>query len=401
MNPFLTSEQLSTSVSVPAAIQRRTVLSFYSAAAASITVTALIRLALDGALEDKNRFIIYLPAVMFSAWYGGFGPGVLAFFLGGIAGILVYISPAFTFNWADTSNSLGLLLYFAAGGCIVFLAQAHRSALNQAEIKQHQLEAEMLQRKQLADQHAQLLVREQAARSEADKSNAMKSQFVGMVAHELRTPLTLIKGFASSMLAEDVTWQAADQHHFINIIDEEADRLNDLVDQLLDLTQIQAGQLRIHTQQFSLPEVISNAQGELDSLAKNHRLTLALSPDLPLIWADPKRLAQVFLNLVGNAAKYSPPNTSITITAQKQGSGIQVDVADEGSGIPLQHRTRVFEAYRQLDDVKWQSSKGSGLGLAICKGLIEAHGGTIWIGEKATPGTIISFTLPGSEINKV
>jgi signal transduction histidine kinase len=396
MNPYPTSEPLATGMNTPVAFKRLATLPQYGAAIASIAATAFIRLLLDGSLEDKNRFIIYLPAVLLSAWYGGFAPGVLAFLLGGIAGILINVTPAFTFHWADASNSLGLLLYFVAGGCTLFWVRAQSNIQYQAEVRRRQLEAEVLERKRLVDHHAELLLREQAARAEADQSNAMKSQFVGMVAHELRTPLTLIKGFASSMVAADVVWEVADQHKFLHIIDEEADRLNDLIDQLLDLTQIQSGKLRIHALLYSLPEIIAHAKAGMESLAQNHRLTLTIPPELPDIMADPQRLSQVLLNLVGNAAKYAPPDTAITVTAREHEAGIQVDVEDEGPGIPPEQRANVFEAYRQLDDELWRSKKGSGLGLAICKGLIEAHGGVIWIGEKTPPGTVVSFTLPAA-----
>jgi signal transduction histidine kinase len=397
MNPSRYSKHLFPSVSKPNVFTGRSGLPHYGAVIASIGLTAFIGLLLDGSLADKNRFIIYLPAVLFSAWYGGFVPGVLAFLLGGIAGVIVYGLPVFNFNWSDSSNSLGLLLYFMAGGCMVFWVRAQENAHSQAAVKHHDLEREVLERTRIADQQSQLLIHEQHARAEADKSNAMKSQFVGMVAHELRTPLTLIKGFTSSMLAEDVIWEADDQHKFLQIIDEEADRLNELIDQLLDVTQMQAGKLRIHPLLYSFAEIISHTGSELEILAQNHQLILAISQDLPLIMADPQRLAQVLLNLVGNATKYSPPHTTITITAQQHASGIQVDVADEGAGIPLSQRTKVFEAYRQLDDGAVRSTKGSGLGLAICKGLVEAHGGTIWIGEQVAPGTLVSFMLPLSD----
>ncbi|MEO8607590.1 MAG: ATP-binding protein [Chloroflexota bacterium] len=394
MNPFPPSEPLTLSVSAPTIFKWRIALPHYGAAVASIAGTAFIRLLLDGSLEDKNRFIIYLPAVLFSAWYGGFVPGVLAFLMGGVAGVLVYGSPAFTFHWADPSNSLGLLLYFVAGGCIVFWVRAQSNIQYQTQVKQERLEGAVLERERAAEQHTQLLAHEQKARAEADKSNAMKSQFVGMVAHELRTPLTLIKGFASSMVADDVVWELDDQRKFLHIIDEEADRLNELIDQLLDLTQIQSGKMRVHTMWYSLGEIFAHAQSSMESLAQKHHLILNISKTLPIIMVDPQRLAQVLLNLVGNAAKYSPPDGTITVTAQIKGAEIQVDVADEGAGIPLPLRAMVFEAYRQVDDVIWRSIKGSGLGLAICKGLIEAHGGRIWVGDQATTGTIVSFTLP-------
>jgi K+-sensing histidine kinase KdpD len=335
MNTSRYSKHLFLSVSIPSIFKWRGMLPDYGVVLASIGLTAFIGLLLDGSLADKNRFIIYLPAVLFSAWYGGFVPGVLAFLLGGIAGVLVYGVPVFSFNWAESSNSLGVLIYFVTGGCTVFWVRAQGNTHSQAAVKHQGLEQEVLERRWLAQQQGQLLMQEQHARAEADQSNAMKSQFVGIVAYELRTPLTLIKGFASSMLAEEVVWEAHDQHKFLQIIDEEADRLNDLIEQLLDVTQIQAGKLRIHPQVCSFAEIISHAESELNILAQNHRLILTISQDLPLIMADPQRLAQVLLNLVGNAAKYSPPHTTITVTAHQHASGIQVDVADEGSGIPL------------------------------------------------------------------
>ena len=110
--------------------------------------------------------------------------------------------------------------------------------------------------------------------------------------------------------------------------------------------------------------------------------------------ADGERIAQVLINLVGNAAKYSPPQTTIAITARQADNVLQVDVADQGPGIPAQDRAHVFEAFEQLNHESTRRTGGAGLGLAICRGLIEAHGGRIWAQARPGPGTVISFTLP-------
>jgi signal transduction histidine kinase len=123
-------------------------------------------------------------------------------------------------------------------------------------------------------------------------------------------------------------------------------------------------------------------------------LVLKITPDLPSVSVDGQRIAQVLTNLAGNAAKYSPPGTRITISAYPIENAIQIDVADQGIGIPAKEREHVFEAFRQLENESSNRARGAGLGLAICKGLVEAHGGKIWIQERAEPGTVVSFTIP-------
>ncbi|MDX1991270.1 MAG: ATP-binding protein, partial [bacterium] len=127
---------------------------------------------------------------------------------------------------------------------------------------------------------------------------------------------------------------------------------------------------------------------------KQHTLHITGHDTTALILADPLRIAQVLVNLVGNSVKFSPPGTTITLSAQLCGGFVRVDVSDEGSGIPVNAHEIVFEAFRQLDRADHAQSRGAGLGLAICKGLVEAHGGKIWVQHRETPGTTISFTLP-------
>jgi signal transduction histidine kinase len=246
----------------------------------------------------------------------------------------------------------------------------------------------------IAIDNIRLLAAEAKARREAEQANDLKMKFLAMISHELRTPLTSIKGFATTLLADDVQWHPSSQRDFLHTISEEADKLGDLIEQLLDLSRLEAGILRIVPKAQTLDKIIATAMAQLQTVTADHHLALDVPHDLPLIHVDAQRIAQVLTNLVGNAAKYSPPQTPITLSAHQAGDVLQIDVADQGPGIPPQERVRVFEPFQQLESQASNRTKGAGLGLAICKGLVEAHGGCIWIQDRSAPGTIISFTLP-------
>ncbi len=241
--------------------------------------------------------------------------------------------------------------------------------------------------------NVRLFAAEARARQEAEQANQVKLKFLAMISHELRTPLTSIKGFASTLLATDVTWDAESQRDFATIISDEADKLTELIGQLLDLSRLQAGKLRIQPESRTLSEIVGTAMAELQSIVAQHRLVIDIPPGLPPVFVDTQRIAEVLVNLVGNAVKYAPSATPITISATAREADLQVNVGDEGPGIPLENRERVFEAFLQLENSPLQQGKGLGLGLAICRGLIEAHGGKIWVADTRC-GTTMSFTLP-------
>jgi signal transduction histidine kinase/DNA-binding NarL/FixJ family response regulator len=245
----------------------------------------------------------------------------------------------------------------------------------------------------LEDQRAALLQREQLARQEAERSVTLQRLFLGTISHELRTPLASIKGYSSTLLATDVSFEQEDQRAFLEIIDTEADRLTELIDQLMDIVQIQAGAFRVTPEQTTLEDILAEAMPQLQTLASHHPLQVTLPPNLPPVWADRWRIGQVLTNLVGNAAKFSPPDTPIRVSALPLADAVQVCISDEGSGIPPSEHALVFEVFYQVLSER-QRKPGSGLGLTICKALVEAHGGQIWIEDTPQPGTAIAFTLP-------
>jgi PAS domain S-box-containing protein len=272
------------------------------------------------------------------------------------------------------------------------LVQERTAALMEANAR---LEAEIVERERIEQERADLLRREQEARAEAEKANQLKVKFLATISHELRTPLASIVGFASTLLAEDVTFDEKTSREFVGIIEDEAEKLTELIEQLLDVSRIEAGTMGMMREYQPFEMILNKAMAEFKTLTTEHVLTIQMPDDLPFVFIDPRRVAQVLANLVTNAVKHAPPHTEIAIRVNTVDEGIQVDVVDHGPGIAPQYHQVVFEAFRQIEDEKF-AKKGVGLGLAICKGIIEAHGGRIWISSRAGTGTTISFILPAT-----
>ena len=239
-----------------------------------------------------------------------------------------------------------------------------------------------------------LLEVEEDSRHEAERANEIKTGFLAMISHELRTPLTSIIGYTTTLLAEDVAWEPDEQSDFIQTIQREARRLEELIDHLLVLSRLEAGMLPISPEPVTLHEILDDVLPQFQILTSGHRLTTHLPASLPPVYVDSRRIAQVLVNLVRNASTYAPEGTEINISASVRGSFVQINVSDQGPGIsPTDHKW-VFKAFQRGANVEKSLAQGAGLGLAICKGLVEAHGGRIWIKKKTTPGATVSFTIP-------
>lgn len=241
-------------------------------------------------------------------------------------------------------------------------------------------------------QRAEMLERERAARTAAEEADRLKTTFLAMVSHELRSPLTSILGYADTILAEDVEWDVDSQRQFVATIHEEAERLESMVDQLLDAARLQSGALPVKAEPVALDEVVADAEPQLYAITPQHKLQVAIPDDLPPVMADETRISQVLVNLVENAAKYSPSNSTIAVLARRVDDVVIVEVVDEGNGIDSEDREVIFEAFRRARGNG--SDGGAGLGLAICKAIVEAHGGEIWVKDGPMPGATICFTLP-------
>lgn len=220
----------------------------------------------------------------------------------------------------------------------------------------------------------------------------MRSSLVSTVSHELRTPLAAIKGYASTMLAEDVEWDRASQNEFLTIISDESDRLTNLVNNLLDLSRIEAGSLRLSREKCDIQEAIHEAAKQA-GLTPGNNLEVRVETKLPHLYADPPRLESILRNLIENAVKYGGEQAKVCVEVGKKGKDFLFRVSDDGPGIPEKERQHIFESFYRVDDSLARLTSGAGLGLAICQGLVRAHGGRIWAEAQVT-GACIAFTIP-------
>jgi signal transduction histidine kinase len=222
----------------------------------------------------------------------------------------------------------------------------------------------------------------------------MKDQLLSTVSHELRTPLAAIKGFTTTLLREDVRWDEPTQRDFLKIIEEETDRLGELIDNLLDMSKIEAGVLRVDKEPTQLRNLVREAIDRARRRSEAHWFVVDLPAELPRVWSDSRRIRQVLNNLLENAIKYSPHGGQITVTAEVEGDYATVGVADSGPGIPPEFLDKIFQRFFQVDAANTRKTGGSGLGLSISKGIVEALGGKIWAESTPGRGSIFRFTLP-------
>ena len=220
----------------------------------------------------------------------------------------------------------------------------------------------------------------------------MKSSLVSTVSHELRTPLAAIKGYASTLLADDVEWDHSSQHEFLTIISDESDRLTNLVNNLLDLSRIEAGSLKLSREKCDVEATIQRAMKQTP-LAPGNQFEVQVEAKLPTLYADPPRLESILRNLIENAVKYGGNDAKVTVQVARQEQDFVFRVMDDGPGIPENERDRVFDSFYRVDDGLARLTSGAGLGLAICQGLVRAHGGRIWVDPQVL-GNCIAFTIP-------
>ncbi len=229
--------------------------------------------------------------------------------------------------------------------------------------------------------------------SEYKEIERLKDEFLSLVSHELRTPLHHIKGFASSLLQPDVEWDPEVQRDFLQSINQEVDRLTDLVDKILHLSRLRSGVLPMQKRWWAVEDVIQGALRHCRCLL-NRDITLDLPESLPPAWMDGREIETVLRNLLENAVKFSPPESPIVLGVRyrEKEEALYFWVQDQGPGIPPEDQERVFEHFYRGRGQR--ASPGTGLGLAICKRIVEAHGGRIWVESAPGEGACFHFLIP-------
>jgi len=227
-----------------------------------------------------------------------------------------------------------------------------------------------------------------------------QTEFVSTVSHELRTPLTSIKGFADTILRAGDRLDLAQQRRYIDIIKQQADRLTRLVEDLLAVSRLESKKLQLTVRAIDLREAIQRVTHILSEKARNHKINEVIPPGLPLVWADADRLEQILTNLIDNAIKYSPAETTVTVVARDVPGTpemVEFSVADQGGGIPQEHLPEIFSKFSRLDNPLTRQTEGTGLGLYITRSLVVALGGQIKV--TSVPGcTTFTVQLPAASL---
>lgn len=226
------------------------------------------------------------------------------------------------------------------------------------------------------------------------RTDELRSALLSSVSHDLRTPLSSIKAAASSLLQEDVQWDEEERRSFASTIEREADRLNRLVGNLLDMSRIEGGALRPEKEWFPLDELIHDVVDRMRDTLSGRQVRTSIPDDLPPVSIDYLQMDQVLTNLLENANRYTPVGSPIDIRVEVVGKEIIVSIEDRGPGIAPQDRERIFDKFYRVLGTQRKGTEGSGLGLAVCRGLIEAHGGRIWVEKREGGGARFRFSLP-------
>ena len=349
----------------------------YVLAVLMMTACGLISAALQGRIDEAHLILVFLLGTLPVALRGDRGAAITAAFLAIAAFDVFFVPPRYTLAVADPQY----LFTFAVMGLFGVIISSLTAALS----------SDVHATRQFAIEHARARAEAEEARLQAE-TERLRSALLSSVSHDLRTPLTGIVGAASALVDGVDALSPQVRRELAQGIVEEADRMTRLVTNLLQATRLDAGEPGLARVWFPIEEAVSPALARLGAAASEHPIALNMPPDLPLVWADPVLLAQVFTNLLENAAKHTPPGTPIAVSVSHDGAALRVEVADEGAGLPAGDEERVFEKfYRSPGGAVTQ---GTGLGLAIARGVIEAHGGSIQALNRAEGGASFRFSLP-------
>jgi two-component system sensor histidine kinase KdpD len=224
------------------------------------------------------------------------------------------------------------------------------------------------------------------------RTDDLKTALLNAVSHDLRTPLASIIASTGSLRQHDVTWTTEERDDFIEAIEQQAQRLSGIVGNLLDLSRIEAGALKPDKQLHDVSALVDDVVSRMHETTSRHDLHVHVDPDLPPVAVDEVQIDQVLANLIENATKYAPPGTTIDVTARREGANLQIEVSDRGPGVPANEIEQLFAPFYRASGQR--SASGLGLGLAVARGLVEAHGGRIWAGNRPQGGSRFVFTLP-------
>jgi len=312
-------------------------------------------------IEPGAAMLLYLVPVILAASRWGRGPAIVAVIASLIGHDVLYVEPRGTLSIARAEEALGLVVLLLTALVTAQLADAVRRNDEAA--------------------HAAAVAR---------RSDELKTALLRAVTHDLRTPLASIKASVSALRQPGAAFTDADRAELLSEIEEESDRLERLVRNLLDASRVEAGSLRIHKRPQDMRELVTSAVSRVRPLTASRSVIVDVPEDLPAVGCDYQQIEQVVVNLLENAAVHTPPEAPIAVAAACEDDSVRVEIADRGPGIPAADRERLFGAFERGAT----GARGSGLGLAIARGFVEAHAGRIWVEDAPGGGARVVFTLP-------
>ncbi len=368
----------------------------YLFAIISVAAATALLIPLRGRVNSTTDGFAFLLIVLFTALVRDSKPALLASVLGVLSFNLFFLPPFHTFRISDPQNWIALTAFFITALTVGQLSARVKYRAEEAEEAKREVERLYYELQDSFERSSQAKALKQSER--------LKSALLDAVTHDFRTPLTSIKASATSMLAdiyamerdhEPAQLDIEARKEMLQVIDEEADRLDRFVEGLTKLARIDAGDMRLKMQPASIEEIVTTALRRAEPRTRGHRMEVWLD-ELPLVSVDEHALSEAIYTLIDNAAKYSPADSPIIVRAASQkGKAVLISVEDRGPGIRADLRDRVFEKFFRAmrdGDVADRRVPGSGMGLTIARGIVEAHGGRIWV-ENGEGGTGAKFLI--------
>jgi signal transduction histidine kinase len=363
---------------LPERVTRLSARARYAIAIAAGGGGLLLRLAMDPVFGRSLPFIMAFPAIMVSAWLGGFWPGMLTTLISAAGADYFWFRPGGSLSVPDAADAVALVAFLGVGAAISGLNEAWRRGVLAAQ--------------KMESERRDLVERERHARAAAERASGMKDQFLSMVSHELRTPLHAVLGYADLLTLRPLSEE--ERVHAVTAIQRNARTQAELIDSLLDLSRIETGKLDLQLGEIDLSAVVSRAAevARPAADAKKIALEVKLPAGAVRIIGDGTRLQQVVWNLLSNAVKFTHPGGRVELLLDRGDSRTQIRVSDTGQGIRADFLPHVFDRFAQGPGASTRPDRGLGLGLAIVRELVEAHGGTV-TGESAGEGRGSTFTV--------
>ena len=335
--------------------------STYALVTAALLVLTAGLSTLRSYLSLATVVLIYLLVVFLIASRWGRGPSILASVLGVLAANYFFTVPYYTLSVASPQDVLTLVVF------LIVAETTSRLTIERLRLQREMADTEILRR-----------------------TDEVKSVLLSAVSHDLRTPLSAIRMAATGLLQPGGRWDDDARRELLETIDSEASRLSRLVGNLLDLSRIEAGVLRPVKEPQEVQEVVARAVDAMHDRLRAHRVHVDVPPDVPLVPMDLTLIENVLVNLLDNSVRNAPEGTAIRVIARWEPGAVVVRLENDGPPIPPELSGEIFKRFVSAEP----NRQGTGLGLAICRGLIEAHGGRIWVDRPGGVGARFAFSLP-------